>query len=155
MYRVDRYTINGLDSLSDYESRNRWRLVAMDDCNRFAVRTIEDRQFEAGIAISNDRRLIHNQRCVTQMSLPSAENTATARLPGKNNRAARSAKGSAGRIGSEPMMRTPCASPGSAVCLVMLAIYCGSGSILFTDGMRVVRMSQRFDVRGTYRRHED
>jgi uncharacterized membrane protein YphA (DoxX/SURF4 family) len=71
VFRVDRYTINGLDSLSDYESRNRWRLVAMDDCNRFAVRTIDDRQLEAGIAISNDRRLIHNQRCATQMSLPS------------------------------------------------------------------------------------
>ena len=47
------------------------------------------------------------------MSLPSAENTATASLPGANSRAARSGRGSAGRIGSEPMTRMACASPSA------------------------------------------
>jgi hypothetical protein len=48
-YKVEEFTLNGQSMLPPEKAGSRWRLVGIDDCRRFAVRTVDDRQIEAAV----------------------------------------------------------------------------------------------------------
>jgi hypothetical protein len=63
VYRVERYTLNGQEDRSDRDDPGRWRLVAIDDCSRFAIRTMDDRQLEGAVSLPDARKTNRGQLC--------------------------------------------------------------------------------------------
>jgi hypothetical protein len=68
VYRVETYSLNGRDSLTADEATDRWVLVAIDHCSRFAARTVDGRQLEGAIKLPERTDLAHRRNCVKATS---------------------------------------------------------------------------------------
>jgi hypothetical protein len=66
IYTVERFTANGSDSLPEEERGLRWRLIAIDDCRRFAVRTLDDRHLEGAIKLPKVSRTSYTRTCARE-----------------------------------------------------------------------------------------
>jgi hypothetical protein len=81
VYTVESFLLNGTGAFSERDAAKRWRLVAMDDCVRFAVRTIDDRQFEGAIVIPDVGPLDRHRMCAKAMNPPVGTLTLSAPNP--------------------------------------------------------------------------
>jgi hypothetical protein len=69
-YAVEDFSVNGqaVTTAAPDAARSRWRLVGIDDCRRFAIRTIDDRQLESTIVGPSVGRLRQHSECASMTS---------------------------------------------------------------------------------------
>ncbi len=77
-YSVESFTVNGQPAAAE-KATTQWRLVGIDNCQRFAVRTVDDRQFESEIVLDGAGPSAVRQKCAERTLATSG--TITLRTP--------------------------------------------------------------------------
>jgi hypothetical protein len=65
VYTVEQFVLDGQSSAPPEEAGSRWLLVAIDNCRRFAVRTVDGRQLEASIVLPGNDPLQRGRECTS------------------------------------------------------------------------------------------
>jgi hypothetical protein len=68
VYEVERFVLNGRDTLTGSEAQNAWTTVAIDQCQRFAARTVSGLQYEGAITLPDANWANRQAECVKATS---------------------------------------------------------------------------------------
>lgn len=84
VYTVEQFALDRQSTALPEEAGSRWLLVAIDNCRRFAVRTVDGRQLEASIVLPDVGLLHRGRECASMTSAPTGVLTLAAPPPDKN-----------------------------------------------------------------------